>query len=54
MKPGKTGLARIVDAAGYSWQGLTAAYQHEAAFRQELFYCLWHCGWEKMDLNLRF
>ncbi|MDX2507189.1 MAG: diacylglycerol kinase [Gammaproteobacteria bacterium] len=37
MKPAKTGLARIIDAAGYSWQGLTAAYQHEAAFRQELF-----------------
>ena len=36
MKPGKTGLARIIAAGGYSWQGLTAAYQHEAAFRQEL------------------
>jgi len=40
MKPGKTGLARIIDAAGYSWQGLTAAYQHEAAFRQELLLVL--------------
>ncbi len=36
MKPGKTGIARIIDAAGYSMQGLKAAYQHEAAFRQEL------------------
>lgn len=36
MKPGKTGIARIIAAAGYSWQGLSAAYQHEAAFRQEL------------------
>jgi diacylglycerol kinase (ATP) len=40
MKPGKTGFARIIDAAGYSWQGLTAAYRHEAAFRQELFLML--------------
>jgi len=40
MKPGKTGVARIIGAAGYSWQGLTAAYQHEAAFRQELFLSL--------------
>ncbi|MCK5649454.1 MAG: diacylglycerol kinase [Gammaproteobacteria bacterium] len=36
MKPGKTGIARIIAAGGYSWQGLTAAWQHEAAFRQEL------------------
>ncbi len=40
MKPGKTGLARILDAAGYSWQGLTAAYRHEAAFRQEFYLAL--------------
>ena len=33
---GNTGLTRIIKAAGYSWQGLTAAYKHEAAFRQEL------------------
>lgn len=37
MKPGKTGIARVIAAGGYSWQGLTAAYRHEAAFRQELF-----------------
>ncbi|MCU7836917.1 MAG: diacylglycerol kinase [gamma proteobacterium symbiont of Taylorina sp.] len=37
MKPGKTGFTRIIAATGYSWQGLRAAYQHEAAFRQELF-----------------
>lgn len=36
MKPGKTGLARIIAAGGYSWQGLSAAFKHEAAFRQEL------------------
>ncbi|HET9822008.1 MAG TPA: diacylglycerol kinase [Burkholderiaceae bacterium] len=32
---GRTGLDRIVRAAGYSWQGVRAAYTHEAAFRQE-------------------
>ncbi len=35
-KPGNTGLARVIAAAGYSWQGLVAAFRHEAAFRQEL------------------
>lgn len=40
MKPGKTGLARLLAAAGYSWQGLKAAYRHEAAFRQELLLVL--------------
>ena len=36
MKPGKTGIRRIVDATGYSIQGLKAAWGHEAAFRQEM------------------
>ncbi|WP_282066356.1 diacylglycerol kinase [Vibrio rotiferianus] len=36
MKPGKTGIRRVVDATGYSFQGLKAAWIHEAAFRQEL------------------
>ncbi|NAW64560.1 diacylglycerol kinase [Photobacterium halotolerans] len=36
MKPGNTGLVRIVKAAGYSLQGLKAAWQHEAAIRQEI------------------
>ena len=31
-----TGLKRIINAAGYSINGLKAALQHEAAFRQEL------------------
>lgn len=31
-----TGLTRIIKAAGYSCKGLTAAWQNEAAFRQEL------------------
>ncbi|CUU25433.1 diacylglycerol kinase [Duffyella gerundensis] len=30
-----TGIKRIVNAAGYSWKGIKAAWQHEAAFRQE-------------------
>lgn len=32
---GRTGLDRIIRAAGYSWSGLQAAYRCEAAFRQE-------------------
>ncbi len=35
-KPGKTGIARILKATQYSWQGLRAAWKHEASFRQEL------------------
>ena len=31
---GKRGLQRIINAAGYSKDGLIAAYRHEAAFRQ--------------------
>jgi diacylglycerol kinase (ATP) len=31
---GKTGFKRIINAAGYSKDGLVAAYRHEAAFRQ--------------------
>lgn len=33
---GKTGLKRIINAAGYSWAGLRAAFRHEDAFRQEV------------------
>lgn len=32
----RSGFSRLVAATGYSWQGLKAAVQHEAAFRQEL------------------
>ena len=39
-KPGKTGIARIIAATGYSMQGLKAAWQNEAAFRQELLLAL--------------
>ncbi|MBS1220103.1 MAG: diacylglycerol kinase [Proteobacteria bacterium] len=37
---GRTGLARIVNAAGYSWAGLHAAFRHEDAFRQEVLLLL--------------
>ena len=30
-------LARIFRATGYSWQGLRAAWRHEAAFREEIY-----------------
>jgi diacylglycerol kinase (ATP) len=33
---GKTGLRRLLNAAGYSFSGLAAAARHEDAFRQEL------------------
>jgi diacylglycerol kinase (ATP) len=36
MKPGDTGLVRIVKATGYTWAGLRAAWRQEAAFRQEV------------------
>lgn len=35
-KPGNTGLTRIIKAAGFSMQGLKAAFKYEAAIRQEL------------------
>jgi len=37
---GKTGLIRLWNALGYSRQGLTAAWQNEAAFRQEVVLAL--------------
>ncbi len=36
MKPGQTGLARIIAATGYSLKGIKACWVHEAAFRQEV------------------
>jgi diacylglycerol kinase (ATP) len=33
---GRTGLARLRNALGYSLQGLRAAFVHEDAFRQEV------------------
>ena len=35
-KPGKTGMARVIDAFGYSMKGFAAAWKFEAAFRQEV------------------
>jgi len=40
MKPGKTGIARIIAAAQYSGKGLAYAWRNEAAFRQEVVLCL--------------
>ncbi|RZL35567.1 MAG: diacylglycerol kinase [Rubrivivax sp.] len=37
---GRTGLDRIIHAAGYSWAGLKAAYTGESAFRQETWLCV--------------
>lgn len=39
MKPGKSGMARLFDAAGYSIKGIRAAWRNEAAFRQEVALC---------------
>jgi diacylglycerol kinase (ATP) len=36
MKPGKTGIARLVDATRYSIKGFRACWSNESAFRQEL------------------
>ncbi len=36
MKPGKTGLTRLIHATRYSWLGIKAAWRSEAAFRQEI------------------
>lgn len=32
---GRTGLDRVIHAAGYSWSGLRTAFRNESAFRQE-------------------
>lgn len=37
---GRTGLDRIIHAAGYSWSGLKVAYLGESAFRQEVWLCV--------------
>lgn len=34
---GRTGIDRIIRATGYSFEGLTTAYRHESAFRQEFW-----------------
>lgn len=35
-KPGTTGIKRIINAFGYSFIGIKAAFKHESAFRQEV------------------
>ncbi len=40
MKPGLTGIDRIIKASGNSFRGIRDAFRHEAAFRQELGLCL--------------
>ena len=35
-KPGYTGIQRVFKAAGFSAQGIRAAWRHESAFRQEV------------------
>jgi diacylglycerol kinase (ATP) len=37
---GKTGLTRLINALRYSLDGLSAAYRHEDAFRQETLFAL--------------
>jgi diacylglycerol kinase (ATP) len=34
---GRTGIDRVIRAAGYSWAGLSTAYRSESAFRQEFW-----------------
>jgi diacylglycerol kinase (ATP) len=34
---GRTGIDRVIRATGYSIEGLTTAYRHESAFRQEFW-----------------
>jgi diacylglycerol kinase (ATP) len=36
MKPGRTGISRLLSATRYSWRGIRASFINEAAFRQEL------------------
>ncbi len=37
MKNEKTGIQRLLAATRFSLQGMVAGYQHEAAFRQEVW-----------------
>jgi len=36
VKPGLTGIDRVIKASGHSFRGIRDAFRHEAAFRQEL------------------
>lgn len=37
---GHKGITRLIKASGHSWQGICAAYRHEAAFRLEICCCV--------------
>jgi diacylglycerol kinase (ATP) len=53
-KPGKTGLARLFAATGYSMQGLRAAWKYEEAFRIEstlAVLCIPLAFWVGQDLT---
>jgi diacylglycerol kinase (ATP) len=39
-KQSNTGLRHLLNATRFTWQGLTAAVRHEAAFRQELAFVI--------------
>ena len=39
-KPGTTGIKRIINAFGFSFLGIKAAFKHESAFRQEIAACV--------------
>ena len=39
MKPGRTGVRRLVHATHYSFRGLAFAWSNESAFRQEVCLC---------------
>jgi len=39
-KPGETGIKRVYRATIYSWQGLSATWRYESAFRQECMLAL--------------
>lgn len=40
MKSPHTGIKRILKAFTYSYDGLKAAFQSEAAFRQDVLFCI--------------
>ncbi len=40
MKPGETGIKRLISATRYSLKGFRFAWINEAAFRQEIILCI--------------
>jgi diacylglycerol kinase (ATP) len=39
-KPDTTGIKRIINAFGFSFLGIKAAFKYESAFRQEIAFCV--------------